>query len=106
MKIKKLPLGLIAFVFAVGSAFASLTKKPTIWVKAKLVEAGSDVCIDTGVTCSNSGTVPCTVTLPVQMGNNTTSATYKNSYCTLRIFGNTTGTANSLVQVFQLSDAD
>jgi hypothetical protein len=102
MKTKNLILGLIVFVFAVGSAFASLLAPANIWVKARLTSGGSITCVNTNVTCENSGAVRCTVTLPVQQGSNTTSTTYKNNGCTLAIFRPAPGTSNSSVQVFEL----
>jgi hypothetical protein len=102
MKTKNLLLGLIAFVFAVGSAFASLLAPANIWVKARLTSGGSITCVDTQVTCANSGAVRCTVTVPVQQGSGVTSSTYRNSGCTVAIFRPESGTSNSSVPVFEL----
>jgi hypothetical protein len=106
MKTKNLLLGLIAFVFAIGSAFASLLAPAEIWVKARRTCAGIISCVNTEVTCANAGAVRCKVQLPVQQGNNTTSKTYKNSSCTLPIFRPDAGTSISSVEVCELAEPD
>ena len=93
---KNVALAMIAFVFAVGSAVASkMMVSEHVWVHAQFGNLSSPVvCIDTGVSCTQSTTGICTVrvnlatTPPTQGVASTTGAnkTYREG-CT-EILGN------------------
>jgi hypothetical protein len=59
MKTKSLILGLLAFVFAIGSAFTSASVAQRAWIKAKPSLAGDPItCIDSGVDCNGTAANP------------------------------------------------
>ena len=104
MKTKNLSLALIAFTFAIGSAFASMFAFEDVYVKAKMSsEADAPTeCINTLVQCDNAGEQVCTVQVPLQTGTQIAKTsgsifTYKAS-CTVVL-----GNANSATIVSPLS---
>jgi hypothetical protein len=75
MKTKNVSLAIFAFVFAIGTAFASFLAPEDVFVHAKLKSDpdGPTVCVNTGVQCDNTGTAICTVTVPITGGTATAS---------------------------------
>lgn len=82
MKTKKLMLGSLVFVFAIGTAFASLMAPQPIHVKALLTN-GNEECVQLDEQCEDTGAEFCTVRVPVQSGPDVTSQTYEDSNCTI-----------------------
>jgi len=77
MKTKNVLLATLAFVFAVGSAFASLFTARDIFVKAKLSSApgAPTQCINAQVKCDDSGSSTCTVNIQLRSGANAQAST-------------------------------
>jgi hypothetical protein len=68
MKNKNLILGLVAFVFAIGSAFSSddmALALVDVYVRAQIVEDGVFTCQHTNAQCDPTGTVQCMVSLSI-----------------------------------------
>lgn len=88
MKTKNVSLAIAAFVFAIGSAFASMFATVPVYVKGQMVEDASYECIDTQATCTAIGNSTCTITVPLRNGGTATAQsnaapfTYQNSVCT------------------------
>jgi hypothetical protein len=96
MNTKNLVLASGAFVFAIGSAFASFLVPEDIIVKAKMNSSpgAATVCINTGFQCDPSTANICRVTVATQQGDQvatTTSASAKTyrADCT-EVMGNPT----------------
>ncbi|MBC9797713.1 DUF6520 family protein [Sinomicrobium weinanense] len=96
MKTKKLILGSLVFVFAIGTAFASLMQDlRTIHVKALLTN-GEEECVALDKQCDNDGQFECTVQINnVQQGPNTTSNTYFDSACSNPLFHTSSATVTN-----------
>ncbi|RNL87747.1 hypothetical protein ED312_10115 [Sinomicrobium pectinilyticum] len=85
MKTKQLILGSLVFVFAVGTAFASLLAPQKVYVEA-LVDRPSgpnQECVPLQAQCEDSGFEACAVELINQPGAPQTSNTYSDSNCTM-----------------------
>jgi hypothetical protein len=105
MKTRNAILGAAAFTIAIGSAFATVLAPTTIFVKARLTSPTSPiVCQNTGVTCDDSGSIPCRVQVNVVSGQNNTSKTYKNSSCTTALTNTASPAVVSSTNVYQLTE--
>lgn len=83
MKTKKLMLGALVFVFAVGTAFASFLAPQTIHVRALLTN-NEEECVQLDKQCDDAGSFDCTVQINgVQQGTDTTPNTYSDSECSI-----------------------
>lgn len=102
MKTKNVMLGIIAVVFAVGSAFASFLSPSAIRVKARVVENGVITCVNTQAICNDPGNFVCKVTLAVEEGPSTTTKTYKDASCTVPLTNTTANAVLSTEEVFEL----
>lgn len=82
MKIKNLLLGIFAFVFAVGSAFAStlLVLVPT-YVWGKTVENSSEHCIYVGNVCNGQPGNVCKIAVPTTAGTIVPVQVFRDSEC-------------------------
>ena len=92
---KNLILASFAFVFAIGSSFASMfLVAEDVFVKAQFGNEQSQVfCIDTNVQCTNSTDFACTVSVPLSGGGSQIATTGGSRYaykagCT-QVLGNT-----------------
>lgn len=68
METKSRILAGIAFAFAIGTAFGTIAAK-TVYVRAKFSVTGPTQCINTGVTCEDTGTVACQVQVVLKDGS-------------------------------------
>jgi len=109
MKNKNVVLAAVAFLFAIGSAFASMVASTDVWVKAKLSSApgAPTQCINTRAKCESTGTIACTVRVQTQSGNELASSngpkyTFSNNTCSIVLFNTT---SDEITSQFQSGDA-
>lgn len=100
MKTKNLLLGLVAFVFAFGSAFAAFVNPPDptayVWIKRGSLE-NDFVCEATSVTCTNTTGNTCTIAVSIDLPTARTEnvSAHLNSNCDTSILKNSSATAIS-----------
>jgi hypothetical protein len=105
MKTKHVVLGLVAFVFAIGSAFTSSTLATTAFIKVRYSTqpVGTFTCVNTGLSCSDSGTTSCKVTV-TDLGGAQALARSNSSCPTPNLFDATgvIGAYNDAAQIVQI----
>jgi hypothetical protein len=61
MKVKNFIIGFLAFIIAIGSAFATMSTTRTGWVKVRLLGSENFICVNTGLLCDDYGPVTCKI---------------------------------------------
>jgi len=103
MKIKNLILGLLAFVFAIGSSFASLIFAPDpAYVKVQMTGPSDPfTCQPTGLSCNASAGPICRVAILVQ-GVSTTVDARKITTCIKPLFDSRPFIGQSTLNVYSV----